>query len=248
MEEEKDRVVTSEALAIEVKGVTRGYGRHLVLRGVDLEVGRGDFLTMFGPNGAGKTTLIKVLATLLRPTAGTVRIAGLDIRSDSRRIRREIGVISHHTFLYDELTAYENLKFYGRMYDVPNLEERIHDLIARVGLTPRLHDRVGTLSRGMQQRVSIARAMIHNPSVMFLDEPETGLDQNAVAMLQEVLDGFHAEGRTMLMTTHSLERGLEMGNHIAILARGKIVFEESKRSLNLASLREAYYHHTGADR
>jgi len=237
-----------ENWAIEVKGVTRGFGKHLVLRGIDLQVGTGEFLTVFGSNGAGKTTLIKVLATLLRPATGSVRVAGLDMRGNSIGIRRKIGVVSHHTFLYDELSAYENLKFYGRMYDVPDLEERINYLIARVGLSSRLHDRAGALSRGMQQRVSIARAMIHDPPIMLLDEPETGLDQDARSILKETLGSFHAEGRTMVMTTHNLEYGLEMGDHVAILAGGKIAYEESRQALNLATLREAYYQYTGARR
>lgn len=240
------KAVNPEAWAIEVKGVTKVFGSRLALRGVDLEVKKGGFLTIFGSNGAGKTTLIKVLATLLKPSAGSVQIAGLDIQDSSVGIRRQIGVVSHQTFLYDELTAYENLKFYGRMYDVPDLEERVCGLIAKVGLAARLHDRVRTLSRGMQQRLSIARAMIHNPPIILLDEPETGLDQHASAMLRDILDSFNAEERTMVMTTHSLERGLEMGNHIAILVEGKIAYEESKKALNLVSLQEAYYHYTGA--
>ncbi len=246
MGDKKDKALNPEAWAIEVKGITKSFGNHLALRGVDLEVKKGEFLTIFGPNGAGKTTLIKVLATLLKPSSGSVRVASLDIRNSSVRIRRKIGVVTHQTFLYDELTAYENLKFYGRMYDVPNLEERIYELITKVGLASRLHDRVRTLSRGMQQRLSIARAVIHNPSIVLLDEPETGLDQYASAMLREILDAFNTGERTMVMTTHSLERGLEMGNHIAIITEGKIAYEESKQSLNLASLQEAYYHYTGA--
>jgi ABC-type multidrug transport system ATPase subunit len=246
MGNKEDNPLNSEALAIEVKGITKSFGNHLALRGVDLGVKKGEFLTLFGPNGAGKTTLIKVLTTLLKPSAGSVRIAGLDIHDSSVTILRKIGVVSHQTFLYDELTAYENLKFYGKMYDVTNLEERIYDLITKVGLASRLHDRVRTLSRGMQQRLSIARAMIHNPSIILLDEPETGLDQYASAMLGEILNTLSTGEQTMVMTTHNLERGLEMGNRIAILAEGKIVYQESKQALNLGSLQEAYYQYTGA--
>lgn len=237
--------MTPENWAIEVKGVTRRFGKNLVLRGIDLGVREGEFLSIFGPNGAGKTTLIKVLATILKPSAGSIRIAGLDFRDSSVKIRHKIGLVGHQTFLYDELTAYENLKFYGKMYNIPDLEERIRDLISRIGLESRLHDRVGILSRGMQQRLSIARAMIHDPSVILLDEPETGLDQYAGEMLVEVLDALNLGNRTAVMTTHNLQRGLEIGNHIAILAKGKIAFEESKHSLNLASLQEAYRHYTG---
>ena len=207
---------------------------------------KGKVITILGPNGAGKTTLIKVLATLLKPSAGSIRVAGFDIRDNSVQIRRNIGVVGHQTYLYDELTAYENLKFYGNMYDVPTLDERIHQIIAEIGLETRLHDKVSTLSRGMQQRLSIARATIHNPPIILLDEPETGLDQYASKMLREILDALYSSKRTVVMTTHNLERGLEIGNHVIILSEGKIAYEESKQSLNLASLQEAYQHYTGA--
>jgi len=235
----------SENWAIDVKGVTRGFGRKPVLRGIDLGIKEGEFLAILGPNGAGKTTLIKVLATLLRPSAGSIRIAGLDLGDNSAKIRRKIGMVGHQTFLYDELTTYENLKFYGKMYDVPNLEERINELITKVGLASRLHDRVRTLSRGMQQRLSIARALIHNPSIVLLDEPETGLDQYAGEMLVEVLNTPNFGKQTVVMTTHNLQRGLEISDHVIILAEGRIAYKESKQSLNLSSLQEAYYHYTG---
>lgn len=236
------------AWAIEVRGLTKSFGDRLALNGVELKVKRGEALSVFGPNGAGKTTLIKVLATLLKPTTGIVRVAGLDLQKSSMEIRRKIGVISHQTFLYDELTALENLKFYGKMYDVPNLEERIHEVITKVGLASRLHQQVRTLSRGMQQRLTIARAVLHNPPIMLLDEPETGLDENAHAMLNEMLSAFDGGQRTVIMTTHSLERGFEMGDRVAILVEGKIAYEESKRCLDVVTLRECYYRYTGASR
>lgn len=186
------------------------------------------------------------MATLLRPSAGTLKIAGLDIKENSAEIRRRIGVVGHQTFLYDELSAYENLMFYGKMYNLPDLKERISQMISAVGMESRLHDRVRTLSRGMQQRLSIARAIIHNPSIILLDEPETGLDQYAGEMLVEVLDNLNHKKPTIVMTTHNLERGLEMGNRVAILVKGKIVYQNLKQSLNLASLQEAYKHYAGA--
>lgn len=238
--------MTSQSPAIEVSEVTRRFGRKSVLRGIDLIVREGDSLTIYGPNGAGKTTLIKVMATLLRPSAGTLKIAGLDIKENSAEIRRRIGVVGHQTFLYDELSAYENLMFYGKMYNLPDLKKRISEMISAVGMESRLHDRVRTLSRGMQQRLSIARAIIHNPSIILLDEPETGLDQYAGEMLMEVLDSLNPKKRTIVMTTHNLERGLEMGNRVAILVKGKIVYQNLKQSLNLASLQEAYKQYTRA--
>jgi heme exporter protein A len=237
--------MANENWAIEIKGITRRFGKKLVLKGIDLEVKEGESLTIFGPNGAGKTTLIKVLGTLLRPSEGNVRIAGLDFRDNSLDIRRRIGIVGHQTFLYDELTTHETLKFYGMMYDVPNLEERIQELVTKVGLVSRLHDRVRTLSRGMQQRLSIARALIHNPSIVLLDEPETGLDRYAGEMLVDVLNAIDSAKRTVVMTTHNLERGLEISDHIAILAEGRITYKASKSSMNPTRLQEAYYHYTG---
>lgn len=246
MVDKEDRVTRNNDFTIEVHGVTKSFGYHLVLRGIDLQLKRGEFLAIFGRNGAGKTTFLKVLATLLKPSSGSVRLAGLDLNDNSMEIQRKIGVVSHQTFLYDELTAYENLRFYGRMYDVPDLEERVHELIAKVGLTSRIHDRVRTLSRGMQQRLAIARAMVHDPSILLLDEPETGLDQYASAMLRELLVTFDAEERTVVMTTHSLERGLQMGNRTVILSKGRIAYEGSNKDLNLTELQEIYRRYTGA--
>ena len=235
----------SPAWAIEVQGLTKSFGNRLALKGIELRVREGEFLTIFGPNGSGKTTLIKVLATIMKPSSGRVRVAGFDLRDSPVPIRRKIGVVSHQTFLYDDLTAFENLKFYGRMYDVPHLEERISEVITKVGLASRLHHQVRTLSRGMQQRLSIARAVLHRPSIMLLDEPETGLDQYATAMLGEMLETLSAEVGTLIMTTHHLEYGLEMGDQVAILVGGRIAYQASKQSLDIDSLRQTYYRLTG---
>ena len=207
----------------------------------------GEFLALFGGNGAGKTTFLKILATLLKPSSGTIKIAGLDQKNSAKEIRRSIGVVSHQTFLYDDFTAYENLKFYGKMYRLSDLDKRIMEVFLQVGLSKsRIHDRVGTYSRGMQQRLAIARAVLHNPAIVLLDEPETGLDQQAGAMLREMVDTFREGRRTTVMATHSLERGLEMGDHVVILAKGKVAYEESTRGLSLNSLQEAYYQYTGS--
>ncbi len=236
----------SQAWAIEVQGLTKAFSNHLALRGVDLTVGQGESVVIFGPNGAGKTTLIKVLATIMNPSSGRVLVDGLNLKNNAEEVRRRIGVVTHQTFLYSNLTAYENLEFYSRMYDVPRRKERIHEVVDVVGMTSRLYDRVGTLSRGMQQRLSIARSLLHKPAIMLLDEPETGLDQQATAMLWEVLQTEGEGKRTIILTTHNLERGLELGDRLLILAQGKIVYEGSGQALDLAGLKEAYQHSTGA--
>jgi len=234
----------SRAWAIQVQGLTKSLGSHLALRGIDLEVRQGEFVVIFGPNGAGKTTLIKVLATIMNPSSGRVLVDGLNLKNDAEEIRRRIGVVTHQTFLYSNLTAYENLEFYCRMYDVPRGKERIDEVVAIVGMTSRLYDRVGTLSRGMQQRLSIARSLLHKPAIMLLDEPETGLDQQAISMLREALQTEREGKRTIILTTHSLERGLELGDRLLILDKGKIVYEGSRQALDLAGLKQAYQHST----
>ena len=229
--------------AVEVKSLTKSFGSRLALKGVDLVVGEGEFLTILGPNGAGKTTLLQILATVSRASSGKIRIGGLEVGRESTEIRRRIGYVSHQTLLFDDLTAYENLKFYARMYDVPDLDRRIHSLAEKMELSSRLHQLVRTLSRGTQQRLSIVRALLHNPSVLLLDEPETGLDQRATAMLGEILD---AGARTVIMSSHHLERGLELGDRVVILASGRITYEESKESLDLANFTSVYSRYTEA--
>ncbi len=236
---------TSQDWAVKVEGLTKSFSNKLALRGIDLEVRRGESVVLFGPNGAGKTTLIKVLATIMNPSSGRVLIDGLSLKNNAEEIRRRIGVVTHQTFLYSNLTAYENLEFYSRMYDVPRRKERIQEVAAMVGMTSRLHDRVGTLSRGMQQRLSIARSLLHRPAIMLLDEPETGLDQQAVSMLWKALATEGERKRTVILTTHNLERGLELGECVVILDKGKIVYQGSKQALDLLDLKEAYQYSTG---
>lgn len=235
----------SPAWATEVQGLTKSFGNHLALRGIDLKVKQGETVAIFGPNGAGKTTLIKILATIMNPSSGSVLINSLNLKNNAEEIRRQIGVVTHQTFLYSNLTAHENLNFYGRMYDIPARKERIQEIVAVVGMTSRLHDRVGTLSRGMQQRLSIARCLLHKPSIILLDEPDTGLDQQASSMLRKALQAEGEEKRTIILTTHSLERGLELCNRLLILVQGKIVYQEAGHAMNLTKLRQTYQHYTG---
>ncbi|MGQ9517751.1 MAG: heme ABC exporter ATP-binding protein CcmA [Anaerolineae bacterium] len=231
---------TERRPAVEARGITKAFGRYRVLRGVDLRIAPGEFLALLGPNGAGKTTFLRILATLSRPTDGRAWINGQPLDGDTRRVRRQIGLVSHQTFLYGDLTAEENLRFYGRLYQVSDLEERIAALLQRMGLYERRHDPVRTFSRGMQQRLSIARAVLHDPPVLLLDEPDTGLDQQAARMLRKLLSVMDAEQRTILMTTHQLERAREMSTRVAILAGGQIRWDSPTAHLSTAELAEVY--------
>lgn len=235
-----ERDLPSQPRAIKVQGLTKLFGTRPALRGIDLEIEEGKSVVIFGPNGAGKTTLIRILATIMNPSSGTISVDGLSLKSHAVEIRRRIGIVTHQTFLYNNLTAYENLEFYARMFDVPKRKERIHEIVTLVGMTARLHDRVATLSRGMQQRLSIARALLHKPTIMLMDEPETGLDQESIPLLWGILPEEMGQKRTVILTTHNLERGLELGDRVLILDRGKVMYDCVRKVLSLDSLKEAY--------
>ncbi|MCI0439078.1 MAG: ABC transporter ATP-binding protein [Chloroflexi bacterium] len=237
---------TPHGLAIDIQGLSKSFGRAAVLRDLDLQVPWGETLAVLGPNGSGKTTLIKILATLTKPDAGKVRVAGGDISRAGKSVRRLIGVVTHDTLLYEGLTAYENLKFFARMFGLDGIEGRIERSIERMGMASRLHDRVSTLSHGMKKRVSIARALLHDPPVLLMDEPESGLDQEALALLDDVVTDRTIPYRTVVMTTHNIERGLQLGSRMAILSRGRIAYQESRDAVAASDIRDTYFQHTGA--
>mgnify|MGYP000043468854 CR=1 FL=1 len=207
---------------IEVRRLIKRFGLKTVLRGLDFHVERGEFVALLGPNGAGKTTFLRILASLSRPSLGEVRIAGFRLPGQAAAVRRRLGVVSHLPLLYGDLTAEENLRFYGRMYAVPDLDRRVTEVLEMVGLVSRRRDLVRTFSRGMQQRLAIGRAVLHDPDVMLFDEPHTGLDQDASAMLDTVLGEVAARGRTVVMTSHDLARAADLASRFDILSRGVI--------------------------
>lgn len=236
----------SKERAVQTLELAKSFGPTQALRGVNLEVRPGEKVAIFGPNGSGKTTLIKVMATLMRPSAGRLRIAGLNPWENGEEVRRLIGVVTHSTYLYDDLTVEENLVFYGRMYGVGNLKERIGEGLRRVGLERRRKDRVRTLSRGMQQRLSIARATLHEPPVLLLDEPDTGLDEAGQTQLWQMLAAGYADEPTVVMTTHNLRLGMEFCNRWAVLVDGRIVSEVAKEKGNSESFQALYRRYVGA--
>ena len=178
---------TNDTAMIELRKLTKSFGSKYALRGVNLRVMPGESLVIFGPNGAGKSTLIRILSSLSRPTSGSVHIGGLDLATHADGIRRHLGVVSHAPLLYDSLTAEENLRFFAGLYGMSQPEPRITLLLTQVGLTTRRGDLVRTFSRGMVQRLAIARALLHDPQVLLLDEPDTGLDPQAAEMLHDLL-------------------------------------------------------------
>jgi heme exporter protein A len=225
---------------IEVRKLVKTFGGKPVLRGLDFSVPEGDFVAVVGPNGAGKTTLLRILASLARPTLGEVRLAGRRLPAEAGAVRRILGVVSHQPLLYGDLTAEENLRFYGRLYGVSELEARVEQALETVGLRPRRRDLVRTFSRGMQQRLSIGRAILHEPLVMLLDEPHTGLDPQAALMLDRLLGQVAGEGRTVVMTSHDLQRAASLANRVDVLAGGVMAASVRKGELDPAELPALY--------
>ncbi len=226
---------------IKVRKLVKSFGSRVVLRGLNLDIAPGDFVTLMGANGAGKTTLMNIISTLSKATAGQVMISGIDVSKSAAHIRRYIGLVSHKTLLYDDLSAEQNLRFYAKMYDVPHPQERIETVVQQVGLWGRQKDPVRTYSRGMQQRLAIARAILHNPPILLLDEPDTGLDQYAADMLGNLLAAVDAGKRTVLMTSHNLERGLSLGNRVLILMNGKIGYDVRREDVSVEEVRQVYF-------
>ena len=195
-------------------------------------------MALLGPNGAGKTTLLRILSSLVRPTSGSVRVASFILPSQGASLRAKLGVVSHQPLLYGDLTAAENLQFFSKLYSIG--ADRILEILDLVGLLPRKHDLVRTFSRGMQQRLAIGRAILHNPSILLLDEPHTGLDQAAGEILDKILKDVALEGRTVVMTSHDLLRASELASRLVLLSKGKIARSISTADLDPAQLVDFY--------
>lgn len=230
----------AESLCLEVKGLKKSFGFKPILRGIDLELARGQRMALMGANGTGKTTLLRILVGLTKPSEGIVRINGLDIVRDAQQVRRLVGFVAHQPYLYDELTALENLLFFGKMYTVLDAQERARMLLRRVGLEKRAKERVTTLSRGQVQRLSLARALLHTPHLLLLDEPDTGLDQEGHELLEAVLAEHIAQGGTILFTTHQPERVLQLSDSVVVLRGGRVAFQQQTAGLALDRLLLTY--------
>jgi heme exporter protein A len=226
--------------ALQATGISKTYGHFPALKSIDVSVSQGVSVTLFGRNGAGKTTFLKIAATLAKPSAGKLSIHGLDIKEEAEQARRYIGFLSHNTYVYRDLSPRENLAFFSKLYGLRHTKEEIDALIGRVGLSRRRNDTVRSFSRGLLQRVGLARVMLHNPRVLLLDEPYTGLDAGAVETLNELLDEAVSEGRTVILTTHDLELGLRAASEVHIIDRGRIVYSGNGAS---TEVRTAYARH-----
>lgn len=231
--------------AIEACHLTKAFGARKAVDDVSFALPRGAFLSIFGPNGAGKTTLLNMLSTLSRPSAGTIAIMGIDAREHPENVREHIGYISHSSMLYPELTAEENLLFYAHLYGVEKPQERVDSLLDAVGLAHRKLDAVRTFSQGMRQRVSIARALVHDPEVVLLDEPYSGLDPHAVEVFDELISEVRSS-RTFVMVSHNLAKGIEMCTHALVMARGRVISFSDRDALDLDAFSELYHETIGA--
>ena len=227
------------ANAIETKKLTKVFGDRKALDKVSIEVPEGAFLSIFGPNGAGKTTLVRTLATLSRAPSGTALVAGFDAKEEPDKVREHIGLISHNPMLYPDLTAMENLMFTAQLYGVVNAEERVRELLRAVELDHRRFDVVRTFSRGMTQRLSIARALMNDPDVVFLDEPYAGLDPHAVEIFDGLIEQLR-DGRTFIMVSHDLQKGFDVCTHALVLARGRVVSYAPKEDIDFEQFRQLY--------
>lgn len=225
--------------AICVEHLTKSFGGRKAVDDLSFSLPEGAFLSVFGPNGAGKTTLLRMLATLSRPTEGSITLAGINLREEPERARASIGLISHNPMLYPDLTAEENLLLFAKLYGVADPQRRVIELLDAVGLKHRRLDRVRTFSRGMIQRVSIARALVNDPAVVLLDEPYSGLDPHAMAIFDELIASVRAN-RTFVMVSHDLEKGLSLADHVLVLARGRKVAFAEKETLAVDEFHDLY--------
>ena len=225
---------------IHVNKLVKRFGLKTVIKGMDFSVNEGEFVALLGPNGAGKSTFLRILSSLTRPSMGAVSVAGFELPKEAAAVRQRLGVVSHQPLLYADLTAIENLKFYGKMYNLSKLDARIDEVLEMIGLAKRGDDLVRTYSRGMQQRLAIGRAVIHDPDVMLFDEPYTGLDQDASAMLDEVLRTVATRGRTVVMTSHDLARAEDLASRFDVLSRGKIAASATKEDFGAGNLLNFY--------
>ena len=225
---------------LEILGLKKSFGMKPILRSIDLSIDEGERMALLGANGAGKTTLLRILAGLSRLTAGQITIDGLDLVQQTREVRRKVGFVAHQPYLYDDLTALENLLFFARMYAIEKPQGRAEHLLQRVGLSKKARERASSLSRGQLQRLALARALLHAPSLLLLDEPDTGLDQEGLEVLSTLLQEHREQGGTILFTTHDLEVAIRRSDQVALLHNGRMAYQKATTGLEQESIRQVY--------
>ena len=227
------------APVVEVADIARAFGSRKAVAGVSFSLAPGDCLAVFGPNGAGKTTLLRLLACLLKPSSGTARLAGIPLPGGATA-RSRVGLISHHTMLYEALSARENVSFAARLYGVRDHSTRVDDSLRRMSMLERADAPVRLLSRGMQQRVSIARAMVHSPHLVLADEPYSGLDESGARALTALLRELRSAGTAIIIVTHNLAEGLSLATHAAVMHRGRFLRYDPSAAIDSGSYAATY--------
>lgn len=230
----------SVATAISAQGLGKTYDLRPALRSVSFTLAARSRMALLGPNGAGKTTLLRILSTLAKPSAGAATIAGYDVAAEAAQVRRIVGFVGHQPLVYEELTARENLLFFARMHGLRDGATRVDQLLEQVELRHKANDLARTLSRGQAQRLALARGILHEPQVLLLDEPDTGLDADALALLEQLLQTRAAAGETTLFTTHQIEQGLGWSDEALVLINGRIVYSGAAEALSVSEVRELY--------
>ncbi len=225
---------------LQISDLKKSFGPKMILRGVNLTVKAGERAALLGANGAGKTTLLRILAGLTRANAGRITIDRLDLAQQTREVRRKVGFIAHQAYLYEDLTSLENLLFFARMYDVEQPQIRAMTLLTRVGLSKKANERSSALSRGQVQRLAVARALLHQPQLLLLDEAETGLDEKGLQLLELLLSEHHEQGGTTLFTTHNLEQAIARSDQIIMLSQGRVVYQQATAGQDAENIRLAY--------
>lgn len=225
---------------LELRNVTKTFSEKPILKNLNLHVAPGEAVALVGPNGAGKSTAFKCITGLMKPTNGKIIVAGTTVKKNSVHLKRKVGYLGHESFLYGAFSPVENLTFYGKLYKTPQLEQTITTLLKRVGLYRFRHMQVASFSRGMVQRLAIARMFLGNPDLLLLDEPHTGLDQGAISLLNRLIKEQQMDGKSLILITHDFEQILSLCNRAVILYKGKIVADAKMDTQDLVSLRRWY--------